>query len=998
MDISSIDKLLRNHRTDGAIKTHVSMGRFPGAYMFDAKGLENLFETYCEDISKGVNVCLAEMIHPSKLIPVLVDIDIKVKETDEDEFGTQIYTSQHLESVIQIYQSVIRKIVDQCTDDLLLCIVLEKPGYRDKVNGISYLKNGFHLHFPNLFIHTDDQKTHLIPRINQELEAKHVFDDLKRYNCNVKVDDGYCSAAWLLYGSKKDVNKNPYTATKAINAHGEVMTIQEALSSYKIYDHSGYLIRYEQPIEYYLPRILSILPIPSHIRKRTAIKPQLLSPIKEKIKQQAQEKQKQHYKKSVEDDLKVAKEILPMIGDYRAEDRNEWMTIGWILYTISQGNQDGLDLWCEFSSRCEDSYDEAKCIYEWDRMVAKNFSLGTLRYFAMQDSPQEYDEYKKMTAKRFMENSVNLSGTHFDLAKLLYEEYKDEYVCSSLKERLGDWYRFNGLRWERDEQGNSLQLLMSTQIHDIFKSILIKEKQAAASATNADENENEDDDKQKKKQSKTKHILKIMNDLKKNPFKESVLKECKTLFYNKHFIEKLDTNKYLVGFKNGVYDLKNHKFRQGMPDDYISRSLGIEYKEFDPDGDDVRLVYDYLEKVFPNSNIRKYFLDIYSDVFVGGNQRKHIIFWTGSGDNAKSVTQTIFEKMMGEYATKLETQNVTGKRPNAGAANADIARLEGKRLCSIEEPSKKEEFNIGILKHLSGNDTCYARDLFERGKDTREFLPLFKLIIICNDLPPISHDDQAIWNRVRVIDFESKFCDPDKGEIAPESYEEQLRLKRFPMDKSFVDEKLPKILEPFAWVLLHHRKHLGCVIEPVEVKVSTDQFRKTNDTYRQFAEECIISTNKEKCITVAELYSRFKQWFKDAYPGYMLPIKEEVKKQYINLWKGSYYGNAWYGYKIKTDEDTKKEALSFLQEKEKQDMEREADLIAAFERDLMQEEEQPQPASSKRKRSHNDDELNLDLDTGLESSSKKQERLIPVLQIVENDDDRFEIAEDDDDE
>ena len=894
---SSIDKLLRANRTDGAIKTHVSMGRFPGAYMFDARGNEILFETYCEDVYNGVNVCLGEMIHTSKIIPILVDIDIKVKED-------KIYTDEHINNVVQIYQSVIRKIVENCTDDMLLCAVLEKPSYRDKVNNSTYLKNGFHLHFPNIFMHTDDQKAHLIPRVNEGLEQAKVFSDLHVFNCNIKVDEGYCSAPWLMYGSKKDINKDPYKVTRIINAEGDDLSIDNAFSKYKVYDNNGCSIKFTKPIEYYLPRILSILPFPSHIRKRVAIKHNLLSPVKEKIKANNIDKNKQQqYKKSVEEDIKVAREIIPMLADYRAEDRNEWMTIGWILYTISQGSQDGLELWCDFSSRCEEHYDQVKCEYEWDKMVAKNFTLGTLRYYAMQDSPQEYDEYKKMTAKRFMENSLNLSGSHYDIAKILYEEYKDEYVCSNLKERLGEWYRFNGLKWEREEQGISLMLKLSTEIFDLYENLLKKEKVS----------EDQDDD-NPHKVSKLKQIRKIMLDLKKNGFKESVLKECKALFYNKNFIEKLDTNKHLIGFKNGVYDLKNHKFRNGIPEDYISRSLGIDYKEFDPDGDEVRMVYDYLEKVFPNSNIRKFFLDIYCDIFVGGNPRKHIIFWTGCGDNAKSVTQTIFEKIMGEYATKLETQNVTGKKPGAGSANADIARLEGKRLCSIEEPDKKEQFNIGILKHLSGNDTCYARDLYEKGKDTREFLPLFKLVIICNDLPPMSHDDQAIWNRVRVIDFEAKFCDPDKGEVAPESYEEQLQLKRFPMDKSFVDEKLPKILEPFAWVLLNHRKNLGCVIEPIEVKISTEQFRKSNDTYRQFAEECVI-TSPNGSVNISELYTRFKTWFKESYPGHALPIKEEVKKQYINIWK-TYQpsGSYWVGYRMRNSEDDKFSAQTLTQQ------------------------------------------------------------------------------------
>ena len=38
-----------------------------------------------------------------------------------------------------------------------------------------------------------------------------------------------------------------------------------------------------------------------------------------------------------------------------------------------------------------------------------------------------------------------------------------------------------------------------------------------------------------------------------------------------------------------------------------------------------------------------------------------------------------------------------------------------------------------MFKSLSGNDTFWARDLFEKGKSTREIQPLFKLIFICVD-------------------------------------------------------------------------------------------------------------------------------------------------------------------------------------------------------------------------------------------------------------------------
>jgi phage/plasmid-associated DNA primase len=36
--------------------------------------------------------------------------------------------------------------------------------------------------------------------------------------------------------------------------------------------------------------------------------------------------------------------------------------------------------------------------------------------------------------------------------------------------------------------------------------------------------------------------------------------------------------------------------------------------------------------------------------------------WTGEGDNGKSITQMIFEQMLGPYNVKLPTSLITGKR------------------------------------------------------------------------------------------------------------------------------------------------------------------------------------------------------------------------------------------------------------------------------------------------------------------------------------------------
>ena len=63
---------------------------------------------------------------------------------------------------------------------------------------------------------------------------------------------------------------------------------------------------------------------------------------------------------------------------------------------------------------------------------------------------------------------------------------------------------------------------------------------------------------------------------------------------------------------------------------------------------------DFFLKIFPDEEIRRYFLAIQSEIFVGRNQRKIFQIWTGVGDNGKSITQEIFEKMLGEFKPNLK--------------------------------------------------------------------------------------------------------------------------------------------------------------------------------------------------------------------------------------------------------------------------------------------------------------------------------------------------------
>jgi phage/plasmid-associated DNA primase len=237
----------------------------------------------------------------------------------------------------------------------------------------------------------------------------------------------------------------------------------------------------------------------------------------------------------------------------------------------------------------------------------------------------------------------------------------------------------------------------------------------------------------------------------------------------------------------------------------------------------------------------------------------------------------------------------------SGSAWPELARAgDGVRAAWIEEIDESEGIYCGIVKHLTGNDSFAARDLFEKGKDMKDIKPMFKLFFICNKPPEfVGGGDKALWNRARVVPFEATFC--RDNDPAPESYEEQLRQKRFPMDKDFA-AKIPQLVEAFAWVLLQHRTKPKMMIDPEKVRSATNAYRQRNDIYRQFIEECISEDSKSK-ISLLEIYTQVKDWFKESMPGRKLPSKNEVKQYFVRMWGDPESGCKWVGYRFRTLQD-----------------------------------------------------------------------------------------------
>lgn len=183
------------------------------------------------------------------------------------------------------------------------------------------------------------------------------------------------------------------------------------------------------------------------------------------------------------------------------------------------------------------------------------------------------------------------TGSYFDIAIVLHQLYKDQYVVTSIKNKI--WFVYKEHKWAKTELGPYKEL--STHIVHLFneyrKSLLHKQKKQRSKRL-AD------------KLIKCEDIIMI---LKESSCKEKICKECLYLFYDDQFINKLDENSNLVPFKNGVFDIRVGKLREGLFSDYLSIYINRHFSPDDLEND--KLIKDF--QLFRNEMISKRYRNLY---------------------------------------------------------------------------------------------------------------------------------------------------------------------------------------------------------------------------------------------------------------------------------------------------------------------------------------------------------------------------------------------------
>jgi P4 family phage/plasmid primase-like protien len=553
--------------------------------------------------------------------------------------------------------------------------------------------------------------------------------------------------------------------------------------------------------------------------------------------------------------------------------------------------------WIQLRSKASDfDYNTIPDLYcQWKKFHRSNQS-GTkvtrksIMYWVRKENFDEYEKIKNSTIEYYLEKAFE-TGTEYDLAMVLKQMYKDKYVCVSYDKR-GIWYQFKGHRWVTDK-GLSLRSKISEEMFTLLSS--------KGEALESQFQEYQEDDERKAFiQKKIRLISELRIKLKRTSDKDHIMREAAEIFYDSEFVRNMDTNKYLMCFNNGVVDFTNKVFRDGLPEDYITKSTKINYIPFETATTDeeyvkaAKEIEEFMTKLFPIPDLKRYMQDHLAACLIGANKNQTFNVYHGSGSNGKSIIADLMAVTLGEYKGTIPITLVTDARGKIGGTSDEVLKLKGVRYAVMQEPQKGMKLNEGIMKELTGGDPIQARGLYS---ESEIFEPQFSLVVCTNNLFDIESNDDGTWRRIRKCDFMAKFI--DEGE----TYTDETPYV-YVKDKSLKD-KLPSFAPYFASILVKRAFETDGIVADCETVLNaSNKYRKGQDHISAFINEKIIKTDSSKDkIGKRGLQEGFKQWYEVTQGGRRLPKGEELF-EYMNKKFGQCKTTGWHYVKfVEPDEE-----------------------------------------------------------------------------------------------
>jgi P4 family phage/plasmid primase-like protien len=862
-----------------------------GKYFIPQEEMDEFYKLYVNVILDNKQLYLTEK--PREIGPLRIDLDF-IYDIKTDK---HLHTQEQVINFTKAYMEAMKEYLNLPAQSDVYVMEKRRPTFDEKKNRY---KSGIHIVVPNVCTKKyveQSVRRNLLKRMPEFFPNLPVKDEWSKIYDEQVLNR---SQQWTLYMSQKaDEDSMPYKIAYILRFENDEIKLLSQQPEFGIELMKTLSLRDEKPetelSEAGKAKLGEAKTVAKEDVRISGGKPRVGRPMErgDKPTSRASSPNGRIFVQLDPEKREYLKAHVMNLNPERADSYDSWVRVALCLHNI---HPDLLDVFLDFSSQDEKKYNEADCIQKWNSLTFRNdgdrLGEGSLRTWSREDDREGYDEIEKNNVERLLKAA--LSGTENDAASVIYAKYRDQYKCADFKNNI--WYRWTGHIWRETDSGVDLLMKLSKQIASLFL-----EKEGKISTEMSQRELVECTQKEGKVDcgvcefcrlnSEKDGYHKIFTQLKKTAFKSNVMKECRELFFDEDFTKKVDANKDLIAFNNGVLDMttENFTFRDGKPEDYISFSTGIDY-------DPSREYYEYpawpaveqfIQKVLPDREVRDYFMKHLATNIVGGNTAQKFHIMTGSGSNGKSMIMNLMSKALGDYACTVPITLFTQKRKSSGSAAPEVARLKGRRFVTMQEPDEAIALNTGLMKEITSGEKMYARDLFKSGT---EFEVQAKFHLACNEKPKINTTDGGTWRRLVVINFTSKFV-PNPTAI-----------NEYPLDESIqfsvnsIEWATP--FQAYLVNLLKEGRGLRKISAPPKVLEYTSEYRNENDGIAKFISEKVLEYEPgTEVIPVDKQTLRrvFKQW-KDENDQRSLTIIDLEKR--VETLFGKYPRGGWTNIRL----------------------------------------------------------------------------------------------------
>ena len=312
-----------------------------------------------------------------------------------------------------------------------------------------------------------------------------------------------------------------------------------------------------------------------------------------------------------------------------------------------------------------------------------------------------------------------------------------------------------------------------------------------------------------------------------------------------------DSDPYLLNCRNGVYDMREHKFRFAKPEDYFTLSVSCNY----PTGISTHKCdrwYSFVDEIMEGDKEKAAFLQRALGYSLLGVNREECMFLAyGRTRSGKGTLFNTIAKVLGMgtdtgYGGSINSSLVCEskfKDKDYNAPEPMLADTVGIRYLTLSETKKGALLDVNAIKSLTGRDPRKTRQLH---CPAFTFTPQFTMWLSTNFLPKVNDDSLFKSDRLWVIEFNKHFEEDDRDYSLKEIFEDK--------DNQAVILK---------WLLDGYKMYTEQGLNPPScIREATARYARINDRILCFKEDCLEDAPGEK-VSRGLLYSKYKEWCED---------------------------------------------------------------------------------------------------------------------------------------